>query len=136
MSDIKQVTNYDVAGSTIIPIPFIYKPDGTRIENYPYHRIPNLPSNVSKIGYCCEPKGIGYPIWIIIEGKTFDPNDPNSSSKFEIGKTGMIEIQPEYWKNVNSEKEEDQQEQLGYVLVKDILVPHGIKFVLDYVNFS
>ena len=123
MSDIKQITNFSL---TDIPIPTpIHKKGESTTTTYPYHTI-TLPNGVFKIGYCCEPKGIGYPIFIK------DNISSHDQFEFQIGKTGMLEIQPETWRDINNE--EDQEYKTTDIFISKIKVPSEIKFVLDYVK--
>lgn len=86
--------------------------------------------NVVKLGYCCEPRGIGYPIILYFE---------NHSSTFEIGKTGMFEVQIENFKQLKNFQSIDENgaiEQYDNINVQvniiGIDVPKDFNFVLDY----
>lgn len=116
MVNIKQITNYDLAGGGS-PMS-IHKYGQDPAISYNYYTIP-FSTKISKLGYCCEVKGIAYPIFLTING---------SEAEFQIGKTGMFEFQPETWKNVN----EDSTERTVEVTCTQIRVPADIKFTLDY----
>ena len=118
MVNIKQLTNFDMVGDPVIES--IIKHG--ELTTAPYYDITSsqLGSNaVSKLGYCAEVRGIGYPIFLTINGK---------KTQFEIGKTGMFEFQDEEWKNVNG----DNIERIAQILVSEVRVPAGINFTLDY----
>jgi hypothetical protein len=120
--NIAQITNYDLAGSTSIQKTIeIYRgeEEGWVSESYTY-KIYNFSHDIFKLGYCCEVKGISYPIFLTINGK---------ETKFEIGKTGMFEFQPEEWYDINAEEPE---ERTAEVFATSIKVPDEIEFVLDF----
>ncbi len=134
------ITNYNirqVTDSDVKDYPEVYytisipKRSNIKDENgrYPIIRThENIPYataidgvNILKFGYCCEEKGILYPIYLNFGGG-FEP--------FQIGKEGMYEMQPETWKDINnSESEEDTSN----VIITGIRVPKNIDFTLDYV---
>lgn len=85
---------------------------------------------VIKIGYCCEPRGIGVPIFLKI-------NNNSTNFPIYIGKTGMFETQPDTWKNINDEEAKEEEYK---ILINEIEVPYKIEennfeinFKLDYV---
>lgn len=125
MYNIKQITDLDVSlidsEEKIIPDPL----DSSRSITKTYKVIndKNLlqeSNKVVKFGYCCEVKGINYPIFLTIN---------NVEKEFKIGKTGMFEFQPEDWKNINDPEEEEAEIKIYTNIIK---VPSDIKFVLDY----
>lgn len=73
-------------------------------------------SPVNKIGFCCEPKGIGSSIII--------RNDNGSIQTIVIGKTGMIEYQPEDFKDAN-----DPEAIVEKVIpsISSVVIPSGFK---------
>lgn len=75
---------------------------------------------VNKIGYVCEPKGIGYPIFIETGGTV---------RSFEIGKTGMFEAQTEVFRNIN---DTDAEEIECLPKITQVEVPKDMVFNLDY----
>ena len=77
-------------------------------------------SALLKLGYTCEPKGSQYPIYLMVQ---------NSYKEIWIGITGMFEIQPEIFKNINEESAEDIE---LIPRVTAIQVPKDIVFKLDY----
>ena len=85
--------------------------------------------NIIKFGYCCEPVAIPYPIYLTING---------NEQKFEIGKTGMFEVQPEIFKNINNPDAEEEEINITITQVKvPIRVADGsipdFNFKIDYV---
>lgn len=76
---------------------------------------------IIKLGYVCEPKGIDYPIYLMSQGTV---------KEFYLGKTGMFEIQPETFKDIN---DEEAQELTHTPQITAIHVPRDIVFKLDYV---
>ena len=121
MINVKQITNHDLsgAGSTTKTITI---GDETRQVEYKIINSTLLKGNSYKMGYCCEPKGIGYPIYLTING--------TNETTFYIGKTGMLEFQPEEWTDLNSEEPEVKETD---VFVTEVKVPAGIAFTLDYI---
>ena len=119
MNNLKQITNFDILDA----------PSKTRVimkagelTSYPYRviDISKLKGSTTKLGYCCEVKGIAYPIFLTFQGQ--------GEAEFEIGKTGMFEFQDETWKNVNG----DNEERIATVICTQVEVPDNIKFTLDY----
>ena len=118
--NIKQVTNYDISGYPTVNYSITF-PNGD-VKTVPY--ITALDgSQIVKLGYCCEPKGIELPIYI-------RTNDGKGYREIQIGKTGMYEMQPELWHDVNKP---DIEEEETTVVVTGVRVPKGIEFTLDYV---
>lgn len=77
--------------------------------------------NILKLGYCCENKGIIYPIFLQMNG---------TYKQFQIGKNGIYEMQPENWKNVNDPNSEDKT---STITITGVRIPKDINFTLDYV---
>ena len=81
---------------------------------------------INKLGYICEPRGIDYPIIISAGGQT---------QTFYLGKTGIFELMPETFTDIN---DEESQEIECIPAITEIKVPKGIagdipiKFKLDY----
>lgn len=75
---------------------------------------------IFKLGYCCEPKGIDYPIFIKVNG---------NYEKIVLGKNCIYETQPEKWRDVNKREKEDKNAE---VTIDAVMVPAGIDFTLDY----
>ena len=125
MNNIKQLTNFDIQNATEVRKRILKGGDlGEEIPyppGYPYLTITQamLGAPIFKMGYCCEVKGINYPIFLTVN---------NIEHEFQIGKTGMFEFQPETWKDINVSEEEYETN----IKVTQILVPKDIKFVLDY----
>lgn len=130
--NIKQYTNFDVANFNTATKTVRVGGDLGEDREVQYKIITFSPG-IIKFGYCCEPKALQYPIFI----QTTD----QSLKEFQIGKTGMFEIQPEEWINVN-DLEPKEEEMLVSIL--QILVPwkwinepvdenfKGYNFKLDY----
>ena len=126
--NIKQITSYDIGNNPSVDINItVPKRSNTKpykiedvVENVTY--ITAL-SNVSilKLGYCCEPKGIIYPIFLETNG---------SYKEIKIGKDGMYEMQPEEWTNVN---DQDAERATTDVVITGVRVPAGVEFTLDYI---
>lgn len=114
MSNIRQKTNFDLTGDIEIRNDIPYK---TLIFDDDQGKTP-----VYKFGYCVnDNQGINYPIFIY-----FSEND-NEGKEFQIGKTGMFEIQQEELPNAS--ETEDSEIKVGiYKLLISTLVP----FVVDY----
>lgn len=75
---------------------------------------------IIKLGYCCEPKGHIYPIFLKMNGVYSTP--------FYIGKDGMYEMQKETFQDANSSEEESTSE----VIITEVMVPADIDFTLEY----
>lgn len=130
--NIKQITDTDLKDKT--PIYYTIEvfersttPDET--GKYPINRVTKTISyktaidntEIIKLGYCCENKGLMYPIFLEING---------SYKEFQIGKTGMFEMSPEEWINVN---DINSEEKTSNVVITGVRVPADIDFTLEYV---
>jgi len=120
MINIKQLTNNDITQSTPTKSVQVVFPDKTIDVTY-YKMVPV--HSFTKMGYCCEPKGIGYPIFLDFSG-----NNSIDSRYFLVGKTGMFEFQDEIWKNIN----ESEEEYTASITCYAVWVPQDIKFTLEY----
>lgn len=78
--------------------------------------------DIIKLGYCCEPKGHIYPIFLKVQG---------IYRMISINKNGIYEMQPESW--TDSEMADAEAQQTN-TIVTEILVPDGIDFTLEYVT--
>ena len=137
MNNIKQITNFDIKDAITVTKSVIaggdigYDKHGRRTVEYKVLSQTYLKNNINKFGYCCEPKAIQYPIFLTING---------IEKEFQIGKTGMFELQPDTWQDVNSYNPEEQE---SNVVVTEIKVPwrfdenennyQGYNFKLDFV---
>lgn len=130
--NLKQITNWDIVSRETetlqISLPNrIKNEDGTyKIVNTPFsvqYQIALEDVEIVKMGYCCEPLGIDYPIFLQINGKDY--------KEFYVGKDGMFEMQPETWKSLNSDDSTEPKE--TNVTITGVKVPYGISFVLEYV---
>lgn len=124
MYDIKQITNYDLSSpvTSYYTIEIDSEPRkvnvaGGAFQEDIYYAVISFNKDIPKFGYCCEPKALAYPIFI-------------NGKEFQIGKTGMFEVQPEEWIDVN---DEESYEQETNVTVRAIEVPVGFNFKLDYI---
>ena len=109
--NVAQITEHDI--EKIIPI------SKNGIEYIKY----DFPKRVEKLGYCCEPKGIGSSIFLYLENK-------EQAIQFVIGKTGIFEVQPETFLKQN---EEGFMENVDMkISIIGIEIPKNLKFVLDY----
>lgn len=103
--NIKQVTNFDLINNrTYPPSPqnvVIAGGQETRNVNYKYFNFGGTSSNpiyINKFSYCCEPKAIIYPLKLVFSG--------GKEKWFQIGKTGMLEVQTEDFKDINDSTSE------------------------------
>lgn len=128
--NIKQVTNYDIQDAATIQKTITVPsrvPDGKGgykiIDTYVTvdYKTALDGVNILKMGYCCEPKGIDYPIYLQMNG---------SYQEFKVGRDGIYEMQPENWQNVNLL---DPIEKITNVIITGVRVPANIEFTLDYV---
>ena len=124
--NIKQITGYDISTNPSIhyniSVP-TREPSGEvkfTVEDVEYATAINGAS-IIKLGYCCEPKGAIYPIFLEVNG---------SYKQFQIGRDGMYEVQPEQWKNINETDPEDKETN---IVITGVRVPKNINFTLDYV---
>ena len=123
MSNIRQKTNFDLTGEATYPT-IHYHGTETR-DDIPYKTLVfddnQGTTPIYKFGYCVnDNQGINYPILIC-----FSEND--AGKEFQIGKTGMFEIQQEELPNAS--ETEDSEIKVGiYKLLISTLVP----FVVDY----
>lgn len=121
--DIKQVTNYDTTGKETtdieIDIPIL---DGVKKRTVTYVKILK-DIEIFKFGYCCETKGLTYPIFLQI-------NHSDKWKKFYAGKESMYEMQPEDWIDLNDEEPEKRETN---VLITGVMVPKDIDFTFDYI---
>ena len=138
MYNIKQITNFDIDSYPTEEIDVTVAGMSTP-RTVIYKIIDNgyISQGIEKFGYCCEPKAISYPIWLVLR----EGNNLNTKS-FEVGKTGMFEVQPENWTNVNDPTAEEETMTVDVVEIKVPWQwkkdpnpgPHGFNFKLDYVN--
>ena len=124
---IQQVTNFSNIMQTTASAYHQVLIGNTKYENKEYKILTatNLIGNsipIVKLGYICEPKGKDYPIYLVSNGE---------EKEFYLGKTGMFEIQPETFLNING----DEDEEIITVIPKitAIHVPTDIQFKLDFV---
>lgn len=108
--NIKQLTNFDIQDYEVSSKHKIFNNDDS--EEISYAKF-NFLQSVTKLGYCCETRAIGYPIILYFEDGT--------NSEFEIGKTGMFEMQIETFVNNDIE-----------IKVIAVEVPKDYNFVIDY----
>lgn len=125
--NIQQVTNFSDNMQTATSTTHQVLIGNTKYENKEYKILTatNLIGNpipIVKLGYVCEPKGKDYPIYLVSNG---------DEKEFYLGKTGMFEIQPETFLDING----DEDEEIITVIPKitAIHVPVDIQFKLDFV---
>lgn len=123
MNNIKQITNYDLINITNIEQKTINiggDKGRTIAKDYKILDESILGGRPFKLGYCCEDIYKDYPIFLVINGV---------EKEFQLGKTGMLEFQPEQWKDING----DNIERTATVYVETVKVPVNVYFTLDYV---
>lgn len=121
MYNIKQITDQTQPKTEIYKDVIIAgDPSTKKVQYYIY----DLIGEAVKIGYCCEPKYIGYPIFLVFK----EGEEETNPISFEVGKTGMFEFQPETYYNINDFTEE----YTAIVHCTKVSVPAGCKFVFDY----
>ena len=112
--NVEQITNFDIQNEDAPT----FEINGVEYVQYTF------PKPICKLGYCCEPKGIGQTIYLYSE------DDEVKGKPFIIGKTGMFEVQPEL---ISKMGEDNIMEQVEIkVNMKKIDLPKHIKFTLDY----
>ena len=123
--NIKQITGYDVEDKPSVNYDIVVPKwteegivDVTETKEYKT-ALTNV--EIIKMGYCCEPKGIIYPIFLEINGQY---------EQIKIGKDGMYEMQPEDWIDINDEEAEEKRSD---VKITGIRVPANLNFTLEYV---
>ena len=133
MINILQVTNFSDE-VTSAPIEYRNVLVGNKeLKNIPYYvlDLTTLTKSdlfpLNKLGYCCDPRGIGYPIFISIYNKE---TQQSKETKFEVGKTGMFEFQKYEWRDVNKDP---NTEYIAEIFATEVKIPAtGITFTLDY----
>ena len=119
MYNIKQYTNFSPEIRNAPEVPEVVHTGGDvgQSKEVTYKLIDQtlLKNDIQKFGYCCEPKALQYPIFLTIIGQ-----DGPYKEEFQIGKTGMLEIQPEIWMDVN---DDDPTEEEANPSVLQIEVP-------------
>lgn len=126
--NIAQITNYDLENVSEEKLKTVHI-GGDKGSNREviYKVLPAvyLHFPIHKIGYCCESRAIQYPIFI-------------NEKEFQIGKTGMFEIQPEELKILNSSETEPIEVNINSIWVpwydNSIKEPesNGFKFTFDF----
>jgi len=137
MNNIKQITNFDLVDAPEVTRTVIAGGDTGHTREVTYKIISQnlLGNEITKFGYCVEPKAIQYPIFLTIDG---------TEKEFQIGKTGMFEVQPDSYKDVNSEDPEEQEEREYEIFIEEIKVPwkfdeagdpyNGYNFTFDFIS--
>lgn len=116
-TNLKQITNYNITEDVELVDKAVVFPNGkTKIVKFASFDLPNT----SKFGYNCEPKGFDYPIYLTTKG---------IEKKYEIGVTGMFEIQPEIFKDVNDDNAVEKEVE---IFITNVKVPTEIQFKIDY----
>ena len=73
--------------------------------------------NIIKFGYSCRPSLIRFPIYLKYA------SDTSTEYLFYIGNTGLFEVQPDNWMDVNNENEKVRRKQLSLVEIYQISLP-------------
>ena len=131
-TNIKQITNFDIKNPGT-------KASKITIETTP--EIVNIPGPIPaqmeviyaiidldetpKFGYSCEENARSLPIYINFS--TDAGEGDIEQRKFYVGKTGMLEIQPETQKNVNGEDFEDKSGRSYSVTIRKVRIPYQFK---------
>lgn len=79
--------------------------------------------DIIKFGYCCEPKGIIYPIYVYLYS-----DQQYKWIPIKLPNTGMFEMQPETVTGIDTTEEEE----IYSPKIKAIKVPAEIDFTLEY----
>lgn len=121
--NIKQLTQKDIYGDDEIKS---YIGKNGKQEHCHYKKLIEN-TEIIKIGYCCEPSGTAYPIFI-------KRNIDNNYKPYFIYKNGMYEVQPEVieYKDENGAVIKEETD----CIITDIEVPVDINFTLDYVIYD
>ena len=124
MNQIKQITQADLGSASTVQKTIRKGGSAGTTVTVDYYVIPSSKlgnDNITKMGYCTnDNRGKNYPIFLTLNG---------TETEFQIGKTGMFEFQPESWKNIN---DDDQEERVATVALSEVKVPVGFNFCLDY----
>ena len=133
--NIKQITNFDLKDKKKLLPRNIVIAGGqeTRSVIYKYFEFGNSsnPIYVNKFSYCCEPKAFVYPIILVFSGGV--------EGLFQIGKSGMFEVQTEDFKDINDDTSETI---IIRTPIQGILVPWewvqepnplGFNFTFEYI---
>ena len=116
---IKQITNHDIEDKPssyhTIDIP---TKEGTISEEVEYKTIFE-DIEIIKLGYCCEEKGVIYPIFL---------KDTGDYNEFKLNERCMFEVDPQRFNN------EPKKEKRNNVIITGVEVPVGINFTLDYIE--
>jgi len=132
MDNTRQVTNFSQEVTSATQETLSVYVDDREYMNVDYYVLPisiltgSSDTPINKLGYVCEPKAFDFPIVIT----TGDQN-----RIIYLGKTGMFEVTPETFLDINNKKAE---EIICIPQITQIKVPKGIpgesniKFKLDY----
>ena len=132
MNYTRQVTNFTPEVTSASQETISVYMNNTEYVDVIYYKLPisiltgseNTP--IIKLGYICEPRGIDYPIAVTAGGE---------KKLFYLGDTGMFELMPETFLDVNDPEAEEID---CTPQITEISVPKGIagdtpiKFKLDY----
>ena len=119
--DIYQVTNFSAGWEPVIKS--VHLRNSATTTDLPYLTRTFTP-NIFKFGYCTnDNQGMNYPIIILVNGD-------DQEREIQLGKSGMIEYQPEDWQDVNDPTESEIQ--LSEEYISQVWVPDGVPFCLDY----
>ena len=110
--NIEQITNFDIQN-----LPSIEK-NGVEYVKYTFQK------NIEKLGYCCEPKGIGSWIYLYLA------ENAETAIPIQIGKSGMYEVQAETFSKLNDKGITEQINMKLKIIAVEL--PKNLKFTLDY----
>lgn len=129
--NVAQLTNFDMQNEDEFKIETI---NNQKYAICDFRQMLSKTIKITKLGYCCEPKGIGTYIYIFLYEQNDDLNLPLSLSAkaipILIGPSGMYEIQPETFIKTNNENIAEEVEMK--VNIVGIGVPIDLKFTIDY----
>lgn len=148
--NVKQITNYDFPALDLnnidptnppksyqIPVPQMVFENGLwvfkKINMTVYYRtvLSGFNNGIPKLSYCCEPKGVAYPIFLNFG--TTDEWHP-----FYLSERGMYEIN---FERIVEKYEDDFGNRLEEEIKADphitgVRVPYDINFTLDYMLYG
>lgn len=91
-------------------------------------------NGTKKFGYSCDEVARKLPVYIHFSDQADGINGEGKEySTFYIGKTGMLEVQPEEQKNVNGTDYEDIHGRTYEVVIEEIRIPYKYR-VIEEVN--
>lgn len=129
MNNIRQVTNFSSEVTSASQRTITVYIDNREYVDVDYYILPvsiltgSSTTPINKLGYVCEPRGINYPI-LITSG--------NETKTIYLGETGMLEIMPETFIDIENGEKEYIPQITKIEVPKGIFGEEPIKFKLDY----